>query len=60
SDLQAALDLDTQARSNWDSFPPSARKQMLWWIVSAARDATRAGRIAHIVNNAAIGQRARG
>ena len=33
SDLQAALDLDTQARSNWDSFPPSARKQMLWWIV---------------------------
>ncbi len=37
SDLQAALDLDTQARSNWDSFPPSARKQMLWWIVSAAR-----------------------
>ncbi|RZL25473.1 MAG: hypothetical protein EOP31_10270 [Rhodococcus sp. (in: high G+C Gram-positive bacteria)] len=60
SDLTAALDRDPRARSNWDGFPPSARKQMLWWIVSAARDATRASRIAHIVSEAAIGQRARG
>ncbi|NMM87976.1 hypothetical protein B2J88_27075 [Rhodococcus sp. SRB_17] len=60
SDLKAALDRDPRARSNWDGFPPSARKMMLWWIVSAARDATRAGRIAQIVNDAAIGQRAHG
>ncbi|MGG7099835.1 YdeI/OmpD-associated family protein [Rhodococcus sp. 24CO] len=60
SDLKAALDRDPRARSNWDGFPPSARKQMLWWIVSAARDATRASRIARIVSEAAIGQRARG
>jgi uncharacterized protein YdeI (YjbR/CyaY-like superfamily) len=59
-DLKAALDRDPRARSNWDGFPPSARKQMLWWIVSAARDATRAGRIAHIVTEAAIGRRAHG
>ncbi|MGA9871535.1 MAG: YdeI/OmpD-associated family protein [Rhodococcus sp. (in: high G+C Gram-positive bacteria)] len=59
-DLRAALDGDPQAPSNWDSFPPSTRKQMLWWIVSAARDATRASRIAQIVDKAAIGQRARG
>ena len=59
ADLTAALDRDPQARSNWDGFPPSARKQMLWWIVSAARDATRAGRIAQIVSEAAIGRRAR-
>lgn len=59
-DLKAALDRDPRARSNWDSFPPSARKQMLWWIVSAARDATRAGRIAHVVTEAAIGRRAHG
>ena len=59
-DLTAALDRDPQARSNWDRFPPSARKQMLWWIVSAARDATRAGRIAQIVSEAAIGRRAQG
>ena len=59
-DLTAALDRDPQARSNWDGFPPSARKQMLWWIISAARDATRAGRITHVVTEAVNGQRARG
>ena len=59
-DLTAALDRAPQARSNWDGFPPSARKQMLWWIISAARDATRAGRITHVVTEAANGQRARG
>lgn len=59
-DLKAALDADPKARSTWDGFPPSARKQMLWWIISAARDATRAGRIAHVVAEAAAGRRARG
>ena len=59
-DLTAALDRDQRARSNWDRFPPSARKQMLWWIVSAARDATRAGRITQVVTDAVNGQRARG
>ncbi|MGB3371473.1 MAG: YdeI/OmpD-associated family protein [Rhodococcus sp. (in: high G+C Gram-positive bacteria)] len=59
-ELKAALDRDPHARRNWDGFPPSARKQMLWWIVSAARDATRAGRIAHIVSDAAVGRRAQG
>ncbi|WP_200948685.1 YdeI/OmpD-associated family protein [Microbacterium sp. Root61] len=43
-----------------DDFPPSARKQMLWQIVSAARDATRAARIAQIVDEAAGGRRAHG
>ncbi len=59
-DLTAALDRNPQARGNWDGFPPSARKQMLWWIVSAARDATRADRITHIVTEAVNGDRARG
>ncbi|WP_104166873.1 YdeI family protein [Cryobacterium sp. N22] len=59
-DLKAALDRDPQARSNWNGFPPSARKQMLWWIVSAARDSTRAGRIAQIVSEAVNGRRAQG
>jgi len=59
-DLTAALDRAPQARSNWDGFPPCAHKQMLWWIISAARDATRAGRITHVVTEAANGQRARG
>jgi len=59
-DLVAGLDGDPQARSNWDGFPPSARKRMLWWIVSATRDATRAARISHIFTEAAAGRRARG
>ena len=59
-ELTTALDRNTNARSNWDSFPPSARKQMLWWVVSAVRDDTRAVRITHIVTEAAAGRRARG
>jgi uncharacterized protein YdeI (YjbR/CyaY-like superfamily) len=60
ADLATALDQHLQARANWDCFPPSARKQMLWWIVSAARPATRASRISAVVAEAANGRRARG
>lgn len=60
ADLTAALDRDPQARRSWDEFPPSARKQMLWWIISAARDVTQADRISQVVTEAAKGQRARG
>ena len=60
SALTAALNQDPQARSTWDGFPPSARKMMLWWIVSAERESTRAGRIAQIVGEAAHGRRAQG
>lgn len=59
-DLKAALDRDPRARASWDGFPPSARKQMLWQVVSAARDTTRASRIDHIVAEAASGRRAHG
>lgn len=59
-ELAAALDANPQARSAWDGFPPSARKQMLWWVISAARDETRASRVAQIVVEAAEGRRAQG
>lgn len=59
-DLGAALDADSSARGQWDRFPPSARKQMLWWVISAARPDTRARRIGQIVEGAADGRRARG
>jgi uncharacterized protein YdeI (YjbR/CyaY-like superfamily) len=59
-ELRAALDRNPQARAKWDTFPPSARKQMLWWIVSAARDTTRSARVAHVVTEASAGRRARG
>ena len=56
-DLVAALDAQAEARRNWDAFPPSARKQMLWSIITAAKPETRANRIAKIVDNAAHGLR---
>ena len=59
-DLAAALDAAPAARRAWDGFPPSARKQMLWWHVTAARPETRAGRIAKIVSEAGHGRRAAG
>jgi uncharacterized protein YdeI (YjbR/CyaY-like superfamily) len=59
-DLAQALDASPTARAAWDSFPPSARKQMLWSIVTAARPPTRARRIAKIVAEAAQGRRAAG
>ena len=59
-DLAGALDADPAARAAWDGFPPSARKQMLWWVVSAGRPETRATRVAKIVAEAAAGRRAQG
>jgi len=59
-ELAAALDANPQARSNWNAFPPSARKQMLWWVISGLRAETRAARIGTIVEQAAQNQRAQG
>lgn len=60
ADLAAALDATPAARAVWDGFPPSPRKQMLWWVVSAGRPETRASRIAKIATEAAAGRRAQG
>jgi uncharacterized protein YdeI (YjbR/CyaY-like superfamily) len=60
ADLSAALAADVAAREAWDGFPPSARKQMLFWIVSAVKDDTRRRRIEAVVERAARGERARG
>ncbi|CAN5889509.1 YdeI/OmpD-associated family protein [soil metagenome] len=59
-ELTAALDENATARTRWDGFPPSARKAMLWWVISAAKDDTRSRRVETIVENAARGDRARG
>ena len=59
-DLADALDACPAARSAWAGFPPSARKQMLWWVVSAGRPETRTRRIATIVSEAASGRRSQG
>ncbi len=60
SELASALDAVPAARSHWDSFPPSARKMMLWWVVSAARPETRQQRVAATVAEAEAGRRAQG
>ena len=51
-ELAAALDGDPAARRHWDGFPPSARKAMLWWVISATKDDTRRRRIATIAAKA--------
>lgn len=57
-ELARALDAEPAARAAWDAFPPSARKQMLWWVISAVRETTRDKRIATVVTKAARGERA--
>lgn len=48
-ELTAALDALPAARTNWNAFPPSARKVGLTQIATAVRPETRAARIAKIV-----------
>lgn len=57
-DLAAALDACPPARAAWDGFPPSSRKQMLWWVISAGKAETRAARVDKIVAEAEEGRRA--
>jgi uncharacterized protein YdeI (YjbR/CyaY-like superfamily) len=59
-DLADALAASPTARTAWNGFPPSARKQMLWWVASAGKPETRARRIAQIVAEAEHGRRAAG
>ncbi|MFN0092442.1 MAG: YdeI/OmpD-associated family protein [Acidimicrobiales bacterium] len=59
-DLAAALDGRPAARTAWDGFPVTARKAMLWWVISAARPDTRARRVETIVSRAERGERAQG
>lgn len=57
-DLEVAFAEYPTARSNWDAFPPSARRGILEWIVQAKRPATRATRVNETARLAAINQRA--
>jgi uncharacterized protein YdeI (YjbR/CyaY-like superfamily) len=57
-DLTVLLDRDKSARSQWDQFPPSARRAILEWLASARTDATRRRRLERIVSDAHKGIRA--
>jgi uncharacterized protein YdeI (YjbR/CyaY-like superfamily) len=52
-----ALDAHPSAAASFQAFPPSARKQMLSWIATAVRPATRAARIARVAEAAARNER---
>lgn len=58
ADLEAALAADPEARRQYEAFPPSTRKGLLYWVASARRAETRARRIAEVVRGAAEGSRA--
>ena len=57
-ELAAGLDAVPAARRNWDRFPPSPRRALIWWVMSAKRPETRARRVATVVDEAAAGRRA--
>ena len=59
-DLAAALDAQPPAAANFAAFPPSARKMLLGWLVTARRPETRSRRIEAIAESAARNERARG
>lgn len=57
-DLRASLDRNDAARTNFESFPPSSKRLILEWIVTAKRTDTRERRIKRTVELAAVNVRA--
>jgi uncharacterized protein YdeI (YjbR/CyaY-like superfamily) len=49
ADLAEALAANATASGHFEAFPPGAKKQILWWVVSAKRPETRSKRIAETV-----------
>jgi uncharacterized protein YdeI (YjbR/CyaY-like superfamily) len=56
ADLKAALDANAVAKSNFDLFGNSVKKNILFWIQNAKRPETRRNRIEKTVNAAAQNQ----
>jgi uncharacterized protein YdeI (YjbR/CyaY-like superfamily) len=57
-DLDKALDGYSEARRNFDAFPPSVRRGILEWITTAKRPETRARRVEETARLAAENRRA--
>ena len=57
-DLNKALARSKKAWKNFEAFPPGIRKQLVYWVLSAKREETRAARIKEIVSKAARNERA--
>jgi uncharacterized protein YdeI (YjbR/CyaY-like superfamily) len=52
-----ALAKNAAARKFFEAQPPSYRKTMMWWIVSAKREETRQTRLAKLIAECAAGRR---
>jgi uncharacterized protein YdeI (YjbR/CyaY-like superfamily) len=52
-DLKLALERDAEAQANFEKFPASQKKQLLYWIASAKTDKTRQKRIRETAEMAA-------
>ncbi|WP_414940068.1 YdeI/OmpD-associated family protein [Amycolatopsis sp. cmx-11-51] len=57
-DLRARLDADETAHGHFEKFPPSSKRLILEWILTAKRPETRERRIARTVELAAVNVRA--
>ena len=57
ADLAAALGGNSVAKAGFDSFPPSAQREYVDWIVEARRDDTRRKRLAQAIEWMAEGKR---
>jgi uncharacterized protein YdeI (YjbR/CyaY-like superfamily) len=56
-DLAAAFKRNAKARTTFEGFPPSARKEYVDWITGAKREETRAERLATTLAWLAEGKR---
>jgi uncharacterized protein YdeI (YjbR/CyaY-like superfamily) len=52
-DLEEALAADPAAAERWRTWPPSHRRQYIYWVLDAKRPETRARRIVEVVRRAA-------
>jgi uncharacterized protein YdeI (YjbR/CyaY-like superfamily) len=51
-DLKSELDKNEEAEKNYQTYPESLKKQILYWIATAKREETRLRRIHKIVESA--------
>lgn len=56
-DLEAALAAQPAAAERWRAWPPSHRRQYVYWVLDAKRPETRERRVAEVVRRAAAGVR---
>lgn len=55
--LDAALRANRKASAFFDAQPPGYRKTVIFWVMSAKKDETRARRLAHLIECSASGTR---